>query len=129
MSVIIYNAVKIKSFENLKALCAMAGETEEFAMKLWQNMLEDEELLEEFNYYVTHQTLKGTVKCGELTLIDVYFSQMSKYNLFHDMGKNPDYCNKDRMILHAFSQMVEMRKDPEYMVHFEDKEESGMDKM
>ncbi|MBE5943536.1 MAG: hypothetical protein E7258_01315 [Lachnospiraceae bacterium] len=128
MSVILYNASKIKSFENLKALSLMVGETIEFATELWQDMLRDEELLEEFNYFVSNHTLKGTIACGELTLLDIYFSQMNKYNIYHDMGKNTDYCNKDRMVLHAFKQMVDMRKDPHYMVNFEKREESGMDK-
>lgn len=127
MSVILYNAGKIKSFENLKALSLMAGETEEFAVDLWQSMLLDEELLDEFNYFVVNNTLKGSAKCGELTLIDFYFSQMNKYNLLHDMGKNSGDCNKDRMVLHAFRQMAEMKRDPEYIEHYEDNERKGMD--
>lgn len=129
MSVILYNAGKIKSFENLRALSLMVGETEEFAVKLWQSMLLDEELLEEFNYFVANHTIKGEVRCGKLTLLDIYFSQMNKYNLFHDMGKNTEACNKDRMVLHAFEQLIEMRNDPDYLVNFEHQEGSGMDIM
>ena len=127
MSVILYNAGKIKSFENLKALSIMVGETEEFATKLWQSMLLDEELLDEFNYFIANHSIRGTAKCGELTLIDIYFSQMNKYNLFHDLGKNNSVCDKDRLVLHAFKQMVEMRKDPEFMLNFEKNEDKGMD--
>ncbi len=126
---ILYNAGKIKSFENLKALALTVGETEEFAATLWQDMLQDQELLEEFNYYVVNRTLKGTVKCGEFSLLDLYFAQMNKYNYFHDIGKNPNNCNKERMILHAFKQMVEMKKDPEYLKHFESAEYKSMDVM
>ncbi len=126
---ILYNAGKIKSFENLKALALMVGETEEFAANLWQNMLQDDELLDEFNYYVVNRTLKGTVKCGNFSLLDLYFAQMNKYNYFHDMGKNPDYCNKERMVLRAFKQMVDMKKDPEYLKHFESAEYKSMDVM
>lgn len=126
---ILYNAGKIKSFENLKALALMVGENEEFAANLWQDMLRDDELLEEFNYYVINRTLKGTVKCGDFSLLDLYFAQMNKYNYFHDMGKNPDDCNKERMVLHAFKQMVDMKKDPEYLKHFESAEYKSMDVM
>lgn len=128
MSVILYNAGKIKSFENLKALALMVGETEEFATALWQDMLLDEELLDEFNYFVANHTIRGNVRCGELTLLDVYFSQMNKYNIYHDMGKNGDFCNKDRMVLNAFKQMTDMRRDPDFMLRYEKHEESGLDK-
>lgn len=127
MSVILYNAGKIKSFENLRALARMTGESEEYAARLWQSMLEDEALLEEFNYFVVHRTLRGSLKCGELSLLDIYFNQMSKYNLYHDMGKNPGACSKERMVLHAFQQMVDMRRDPHFMERYRESEQSGMD--
>lgn len=126
---IIYNAGKIKSFENLKTLALMVGESDEFASSLWQDLLEDEDLLEEFNFYVVNRTLKGTVKCGEYSLLDLYFAQMNKYNYFHDIGKNPNNCSKERMVLHAFKQMVEMKKDPDYLKHFESAEYKSMDIM
>lgn len=129
MSIILYNASKIKSYENLKAMFVAIGEEETLADKLWSEMLTDEELLDEFNYFVANGTLKGTVKCGEFTLLDLYFSQMNKYNIYHDMGKNTDICNKNRMIINSFFQMLEMRKNPNYLVDFEKREDSGMDKM
>ncbi len=127
MSVILYNAGKIKSYENLKALAVLVGESEEYATELWQSMLLDEELLEEFNYFVVNRSIRGTVMCGELSLLDIYFNQMSKYNLYHDMGKNTVECSKERMVLHAFKQMVDMRKDPHYMERYSESEQSGMD--
>ncbi|MBE5932700.1 MAG: hypothetical protein E7263_04690 [Lachnospiraceae bacterium] len=126
---ILYNAGKIKSFENLKTLALMVGETDEFASSLWQDMLNDEELLDEFNYYVVNRTLKGKVKCGDFTLLDLYFAQMNKYNYFHDIGRNPNNCSKERMVLHAFKQMVDMKKDPDYLKHFENAEYKSMDVM
>ena len=126
---ILYNAGKIKSFENLKTLALMVGETDEFASSLWQDMLNDEELLDEFNYYVVNRTLKGKVKCGDFTLLDLYFAQMNKYNYFHDIGRNPNNCSKERMVLHAFKQMVDMKKDPDYLKHFENAEYKRMDMM
>lgn len=127
MSMILYNAGKIKSFENLKALAALANETEEFVTLLWQDLLLDEELLDEFNYFVVNQTLKGTVKYKDLTLLDLYFGQMNKYNVLHDMGKNPYACNKQRVVLHAFRQMVDLRRDPRGMERYEENEQRGID--
>lgn len=127
MSVILYNAGKIRSFENLKALAHNVGETEEFAVSLWQDMLLDEELLDEFNYFVTNHTIRGTVSCGELNLLDVYFNCLKKYNLSNDLGKNSEGCDKDLLVLHAFKELVNMRKNPNYMSGYYDDESSGMD--
>lgn len=124
---IIYNSGKIKAYENLKSLSEMVGETLEFADSLWAYMLEDEELLNEFNYFVVNGTIKGEISCGELSLLDIYFSQMSKYNLIHDLGKNPSECVKERMVLHAFKDMMELRKNPNYMAEYLKRERNGMD--
>ena len=37
---------------------------------------------------------------------------MNRYNLIRDSGKNTAACNKDRMVLHAFRDMIEMKKEP-----------------
>ena len=124
---IIYNAGKIKTYENLKALAVAVGEDEKYADEIWKDMLFDEELIDEFNYFVVNHTIKGEARCGSLTLLDIYFSQMNKYNVFHDLGKNPAECNKERMVLHAFKQIVEMRKDPDYQLKFEKLERRGND--
>lgn len=127
MSMILYNAGKIKAFENLKYLVHFVGESDEFADELWKNMLADEELLDEFNYYVVNKTLKGTAKCGELTLLDLYFSQMNSYNYMHDTGKNGIGCNKEQMILQAFATMIQLRKNPYYLAEYLQNERKGMD--
>lgn len=124
---IIYNAGKIKTYENLKALAILVGEDEKFADELWEEMLKDEELIEEFNYFVFNKTLKGKVKCGDYTLLDIYFSQMKKYNLYHDLGKNPVDCIKERMVLNAFKCLTDMRRDPQKLIEFEMSESDGMD--
>lgn len=125
---ILYSSGKIKTYENLKAFAVMVGESEAYAEDLWKYMVFDDELIEEFNYFVANHSLIGKARCGEYTLLDIYFNQMCKYNLHHDLGKNPNECNKDRLVLHAFNKLVKMRQDPEYAVKFEKEEDSGMDR-
>ena len=117
----------IKSYENLKSLCEQTGETPEFADLLWNDMLTDEGLLSEFNYYVVHRTLKGECACNGLTLLDLYFAQMNKYNRLHDLGKNPASANKERMVLHAFKEMADMKKDPSLIRKHDENERSSTD--
>ena len=118
---------KIKAYENLKSLCEQTNETPEFADALWADMLETEELLEEFNYYVVHRTLAGKLSYEGLTLLDLYFAQMNKYNRLHDLGKNPGWANKERMVLHAFRQMADMMKDPREKQRHEENERASTD--
>lgn len=117
----------IKSYENLKSLCEQTGETPEFADSLWADMLQSPELLDEFNYYVVHRTLKGESACNGLTLLDLYFAQMNKYNRLHDLGKNPASANKERMVLHAFREMADMKRDPSLILKHEENERAGTD--
>ena len=117
----------IKSYENLRSLCEQTNETAEFADALWNDMLGDSELLAEFNYYVVHRTLKGECSVEGLTLLDLYFAQMNKYNRLHDLGKNPASANKERMVLHAFRQMADMKKDPSLIRKLDENERSSTD--
>ncbi len=124
---IIYNAGRIKTYENVKALVKLIGEDEQFAEDIWQGMYNDDELIEEFNYFVQNKSLRGNAKCGDISLIDLYFSQMNKYNLYHDLGKNPVDCLKERMVIEAFKELIDMRKNPNYMTDYENIELKGMD--
>ena len=72
----------------------------------------DRELLDEFVFYLEHHFLRDAVKCEGYGLTDLYIWQMNKYNLIGDSGKNTDVCNKDRMVLKAFRDMIDMKKDP-----------------
>ncbi len=118
---------KIKAYENLKALCDQTNETPEFADALWVELLADEALLAEFNYYVVHRTLAGTCRCCGLTLLDLYFAQMNKYNRLHDLGKNPGWANKERMVLHAFREMADLKKDPSLLEKHLENENASTD--
>ena len=124
---IIYNAGRIKTYENVKALVKLIGEDEQFAEDIWQGMYNDDELIEEFNYFVQNKSLRGNAKCGDISLIDLYFSQMNKYNLYHDLGKNPVDCLKERMVIEAFKELIDMRKNPNYMTDYENIELKGVD--
>lgn len=113
MAGILYDARRIKAYEGLIELGKIAGEPQEWCEKLWEEILVSPDLLEELVFYLEHHYLTERVKCCEYSLIDLFVWQMNKYNIIGDSGKNTDACNKDRMVLKAFHDMAEMRKDPE----------------
>lgn len=124
---ILYDARKVKAYEGLLAVGEAAGLSEEWCDKLWAGVIGFEELYEELVYYLEHRSLTERVKCCGYSLIDLYVWQMNRYNIIGDSGKNTAACNKDRMVLKAFYDMLEMQKDPDSFVK-KLTEGRGMDK-
>ncbi len=116
MAGIIYDSTKIKVYGNLVALCKYAGETREWCDALWQEILADRELYDEFMYFSRHNTLSDKMNCHGYTMIDLFIWEMDRYNLRHDTGKNTGECRKVDMVLHAFDTMARMKKNPEEYV-------------
>lgn len=112
MAGILYDARRIKAYEGLLAIGEIACETKQWCDALWEELVFDRELFEELVFYLEHHYLKDTVRCEGYGLTDLYIWQMNKYNIIGDSGKNTDACNKDRMVLKAFKDMIEMKKEP-----------------
>jgi hypothetical protein len=53
--------------------------------------------------------------------------QLNKFNVMGDSGKNTELCNKDRMVLWAFRDLIDMKKNPEAFIS-NMKLDAGMDK-
>ena len=47
--------------------------------------------------------------------------------VLHDLGKNPASANKERMVLHAFREMADMKRDPSLILKHEENERAGTD--
>ncbi len=113
MAGILYDARKIKIYEMVKALCALAGESSQWGDVLWNGLLDDRELMEEMIYYLQHHCFLAKCRCEGYTLIDLFVHEMDIYNLIADSGKNTESCNKETMVLRAFQDMINMKKDPQ----------------
>lgn len=121
MTGMIYDSSKIKAYENLKSLCSYAGESEEWCDGIWMEMVQDEELYEEFRYYMNHSAFRDRMRCCGYGLTDLFVWQMSRYHLRHDSGENTQNFHKVGMALRAFKMMAEMKKNPEaYRRRFEE---------
>lgn len=112
MAGILYDARLVKTYEGLLALGEISDEPKQWCDMLWEELVFDRELLDELVFYLEHHYLKDTVKCEGYGLTDLYIWQMNKYNIIGDSGKNTDACNKDRMVLKAFRDMIDMKKNP-----------------
>jgi len=112
MAGILYDARRVKAYEGLMALGELACESRQWCDTLWEELVFDSELTEEFVFYLEHHYLMDKVHCEGYGLTDLYIWQMNRYNLIRESGKNTAACNKERMVLHAFRDMIDMKKEP-----------------
>ncbi len=113
---ILYDARKVKAMEFLTDLCAYAGKDDDFTQGLWAEFLSDEQLYDEFVFYADNHTFLDEMKISGYSLSDLYVWQMDRYNIVRELGKNPTACNKETLVLNAFMEMANMKRDPEEYV-------------
>lgn len=111
MSLIISTS-KIKVCESFYQLLDYAGLSREFGDDLWTELILDDDVYQEFVFYLQNHTFADRVRIEGYALSDLYVWQMDKYNLIREIGKNPVTCNKETMVLNAFRTLVDMKKDP-----------------
>ena len=117
---ILYDARKLKAMEFLNELCDYAGKDGNFAGELWTEFINDEELYNEFVYYADNHTFLDKMKISGYSMSDLYVWQMDRYNIVRELGKNPAACNKETLVLNAFKEMANMKRDPgEYVKRIE----------
>jgi hypothetical protein len=127
MAGILYDARRLKAYDRLVEIGETSGETRQWCDKLWEDMVFQSDLLEEFIYFLDNHCLKDNVKCEGYGLTDLYMLQLNKFNVMGDSGKNTELCNKDRMVLWAFRDLIDMKKNPEAFIS-NMKLDAGMDK-
>ena len=126
---VIYDGNRVAAYDGLQKLCTYAGRSMLWCDGLWSFMLEDQELFEEFVYYLNHHAFLDKMKAGGgYSMTDLYVQQLDRFNIKQDSGKNTAACNKEEMVLNAFDAMAKLKKDPEKPAR-KWQEGFGMDKM
>ncbi len=97
-------------------LCRYAGADENFLQDFWKRLTEDEEVYEEFVYYLEHQDFLYKVKVEGYGLADLLVFQIDHFRATMDRDVADMRHNKDKMLLMAFNSMLIMRKNPEPFV-------------
>ncbi len=96
-----------------EALCKYAGADEAFLSDFWARLTADEEIYEEFVYYLEHQDFLCKVKIEGYGLVDLMVFQIDHFRAVMDQDVADMRFNKDKMLLQAFNSLLRMRKDPE----------------
>jgi len=116
MNNIIISTSKIKVCELYYELTDFCGYDRSWSDSLWSQVVINNELYEEFVYYLENHTFKDSLCVCGYSLSDLYVFQMNKYNLIREIGKNPVECNKERMVLNSFEMMCQLINDPDTIV-------------
>ena len=128
MANIVLDGSKIKVYGMLQNLCDYCNEKDSWCDELWGYMLQNDELYEEFVYFIVNRSLMGKMNVAGYTLIDLYVKQIDMYNVRNDLGKNPIFCMKEDMVLRSFLMMGRLLEAPEtYKKKLEDG--FGMDQL
>lgn len=114
------------AYQFTKALCYYAGKDEEFQEKFWKRLCGEEDILEEFCYYMENQTFACKVKIEGYTVIDIMVWQIDHFKAELDRGDSGMGNNGDQMLLMAFDTFMKMRKEPERYVRLM-RDETGTD--
>ena len=123
---IIFDARRVKAYEALHKIGSAAGFKKEYLEELWSELSLDQELFNEFVYYLEHHSFFDGIRCSAYSLTDLYFYLFRRYEVSHDIGKNFADCDKEALVLESFMMMANMKKDPDPYIRRLEKD-PGMD--
>ncbi len=123
---IIFDARRVKAYEALHQIGGSAGLEKDYLEELWAELSLDQELFQEFVYYLEHHSFFDGASCSGYSLTDLYFYLFRRYEVSHDTGKNFADCDKEALVLESFMMMAKMKKDPDPYIRRLEKD-PGMD--
>ncbi len=112
MSNIIIDARLLKAYDALNEIGRQTGRDEEFTESLWGELGQNDQLMNEFIFYLDNHSFCDKVTCNGYGMTDIYFYLMRCFEIGQDIGKNYQDCNKDALVLECFMMMAKMIKDP-----------------
>lgn len=125
-SYIVYDGRKVAAYNLVADFCKSRGWDDKFLAELWEGILLQPLLYDEFVYYLEKNELTGNFICHGYTMFDLYFYHLRSYNAGHDVGKDSDVSDKDEIIFMAFHTMGRLQKEPDTYIALLERY-SGMD--
>ena len=97
----------------ISELCRYAGEDKAFEEDFRLRLTADEEIYQEFVYYMEHGNFACKAKVEGYTVVDIMIWQMDHFKAWLDRDTVETRQNGDCMLLLAFDTLLKMRKNPE----------------
>lgn len=106
-----------RAYRWAQALCACAGEGEDFLQAFWQALRQSEGVYGEFIYYLERQTFCCAYKVAGYSVVDIMVWQIDHFKANLDRSRSGEAYvggqSGDRMLLMAFDTMLKMEREPE----------------
>ena len=100
----------------INELCRLGGEDEAFGEQFRTALFDDEEICQEFIYYMEHRDFACKANVQGYTVVDVMVWQMDHFKARLDRDNAGTRENPARMVLMAFDTLLKMRREPERYV-------------
>ena len=110
---IIFDRRKLAAYDIVTDFCKKMHWDDQFLAELWEGLIYNPLLFDEFVYYNQKNELTGNFTCEGYSMLDLYFYHLRQYNVSHDIGKNPENCSKDELVFRAFHTMRMLQVKPE----------------
>lgn len=97
-------------------LCECAGHDKEYADKFWTELKANTDILREYAYYFDNRDFLCEFKVGGYTVADILVWQMDHFRAHLDREDSANRYDKDRLLLSTFETLIEMKKNPEFIM-------------
>lgn len=105
------NALKtLRSY--IYALAEQAGETQEYAERLWSQMEKSGGVLQELSYYHDYGKFLCKHKVEGYTVADILVWQVDHFKAYMDRPMDMNRYHREKLLLSAFEIMVKMEENP-----------------
>ena len=97
--------------EYIDRLCENAGEDRSFAQDFYERLTKDEEILQEFVFYMENGNFACRAKVCDYTVVDVMVWQIDHFKAWLDRDTTGTKQNRDKMLLNAFDILLKMKQE------------------
>lgn len=97
----------------IKEMCSRAGKTKEAGKAFYEKLKADEEICQEFVFYMKNGSFACKAKVSGYTVVDILIWQMDHFKAWLDRDVSGSRENKDQMVLMAFDTLLSMKQEPD----------------
>lgn len=107
------NPVHVKAFHFAMSLCNYSQKDHAFLADYWNRLIEQNDIFEEFCYYLEHQDYLCKAQTAGINIVDIMVFQINHFKARLDRDTATAMKeNKDLLLLTAFDTMLHMRQNP-----------------
>lgn len=96
----------------VRNLCFQAGESEEYADRLWKRISNSSGVLQEVAYYHDYGKFLGKYIVSGYTLPDILVWQVDHFKAYMDRHNDMNRYRRERLLLESLDVMLDMEIDP-----------------